>query len=97
MKKRINISIDYDVHERAFHYISNLSAFCQACIDRYINKKEKDDKQIKAIQTELERRTMIIRTHPINVAKDPELDYLNEQERKEIERKIKIANTKWTD
>lgn len=46
MKKRINISIDYDIYQESKEYINNLSRFLEKCLKNQIEKEKQKIEQI---------------------------------------------------
>lgn len=50
MKKRINISIDYDIYQESKEYINNLSRFLEKCLKNQIEKEKQKIEQINSLK-----------------------------------------------
>lgn len=50
MKKRINISIDYNIYQESKEYINNLSRFLEKCLKNQIEKEKKTIEQINCLK-----------------------------------------------
>lgn len=50
MKKRINISIDYNIYQESKEYINNLSRFLEKCLKNQIEKEKKTIEQINSLK-----------------------------------------------
>ena len=50
MKKRINISIDYNIYQESKEYINNLSRFLEKCLKNQIEKEKKIIEQINCLK-----------------------------------------------
>lgn len=50
MKKRINISIDYNIYQESKEYIHNLSRFLEKCLKNQIIKEKQTIEQINCLK-----------------------------------------------
>ena len=50
MKKRINISIDYNIYQESKEYINNLSRFLEKCLKNQIEKEKQTIEQINCLK-----------------------------------------------
>ena len=50
MKKRINISIDYNIYQQSKEYINNLSRFLEKCLKNQIEKEKQKIEQINCLK-----------------------------------------------
>ena len=55
MKKRINISIDYNLYLESKKYIDNLSSYFNSCLKRGIESNKRNNKLSKKINDNIER------------------------------------------
>lgn len=50
MKKRINISIDFNIYQESKEYINNLSRFLEKCLKNQIEKEKQTIEQINCLK-----------------------------------------------
>lgn len=55
MKKRINITIDYELYEESKKYIDNMSAYICACLKRGIAYNKRNNNFSKKVKENIER------------------------------------------